>query len=142
MVIRSSRVYGNLSFKIYYLMKYSIFACCLVIIFLVFSGPLLLVFIFVKEMVFCLVSSYVSFLHSRKLLTSRFNYLVEASIPFLWGTRMAIALGAAKGLAFLHNAERPVIYRDFKTSNILLDSVSDVLKLIMMVQVHIDYSWW
>ncbi|KAF4354452.1 hypothetical protein F8388_018412 [Cannabis sativa] len=56
----------------------------------------------------------------------------KASIPFLWGTRMAIALGAAKGLAFLHNAERPVIYRDFKTSNILLDSVSDVLKLIMM----------
>lgn len=39
---------------------------------------------------------------------------------------MMIALGAAKGLAFLHNAERPVIYRDFKTSNILLDSVSDV----------------
>lgn len=39
---------------------------------------------------------------------------------------MMIALGAAKGLAFLHNAERPVIYRDFKTSNILLDSVSGV----------------
>jgi len=37
---------------------------------------------------------------------------------------MMIAFGAAKGLAFLHNAERPVIYRDFKTSNILLDSVS------------------
>lgn len=37
---------------------------------------------------------------------------------------MKVALGAAKGLAFLHEeAERPVIYRDFKTSNILLDAV-------------------
>ncbi|KAJ1407205.1 Serine/threonine-protein kinase, active site [Sesbania bispinosa] len=46
----------------------------------------------------------------------------KATVPLSWGTRMMIALGAAKGLAFLHNAERPVIYRDFKTSNILLDS--------------------
>jgi serine/threonine protein kinase len=36
---------------------------------------------------------------------------------------MKVALGAAKGLAFLHCAETQVIYRDFKTSNILLDSV-------------------
>ncbi|KAJ6303131.1 hypothetical protein OIU77_017083 [Salix suchowensis] len=35
---------------------------------------------------------------------------------------MKVALGAAKGLAFLHSAETQVIYRDFKTSNILLDS--------------------
>lgn len=42
-----------------------------------------------------------------------------------WSRRMKIALDAAKGLAFLHGADRPVIYRDFKTSNILLDEVSN-----------------
>lgn len=41
--------------------------------------------------------------------------------PLSWTVRMKVALGAAKGLAFLHNAEPKVIYRDFKTSNILLD---------------------
>ncbi|KAG5061942.1 hypothetical protein JHK85_003125 [Glycine max] len=48
---------------------------------------------------------------------------LQGSIPLPWSIRMKIALGAAKGLAFLHEeAERPVIYRDFKTSNILLDA--------------------
>lgn len=51
------------------------------------------------------------------------NHLFRKSaLPLSWSTRMSIALGAAKGLAFLHGSERPVIYRDFKTSNILLDS--------------------
>ncbi|MCD7466961.1 hypothetical protein HAX54_004067 [Datura stramonium] len=44
------------------------------------------------------------------------------SVSLPWSTRMKIAVGAAKGLAFLHEAEKPVIYRDFKTSNILLNS--------------------
>lgn len=49
------------------------------------------------------------------------------SLPLPWSIRMKIALGAAKGLAFLHEeAERPVIYRDFKTSNILLDAVHNI----------------
>ncbi|KAL5717402.1 non-specific serine/threonine protein kinase [Ranunculus cassubicifolius] len=38
-----------------------------------------------------------------------------------WNTRMKIAAGAAKGLEYLHDkANPPVIYRDFKSSNILL----------------------
>lgn len=39
-----------------------------------------------------------------------------------WNLRIKVALEAAKGLAFLHNAETKVIYRDFKASNVLLDS--------------------
>uniref|UniRef100_A0A0D9V2E2 non-specific serine/threonine protein kinase n=1 Tax=Leersia perrieri TaxID=77586 RepID=A0A0D9V2E2_9ORYZ len=51
------------------------------------------------------------------------NHLFRRLLPLPWAIRMKIALGAAKGLAFLHEeAERPVIYRDFKTSNILLDA--------------------
>ncbi|XP_044366189.1 probable serine/threonine-protein kinase PBL12 [Triticum aestivum] len=42
--------------------------------------------------------------------------------PMPWMTRMKIAVGAAKGLAFLHGADTPVIFRDLKASNILLDS--------------------
>ena len=64
---------------------------------------------------------------------SRMGYSMTATIvhisggsyfqPLSWTLRLKVALGAAKGLAFLHSAETRVIYRDFKTSNILLDSV-------------------
>ncbi|CAL4895189.1 unnamed protein product [Urochloa decumbens] len=51
------------------------------------------------------------------------HHLFRKSVPLPWPIRMKIALGAARGLAFLHEeAERPVIYRDFKTSNVLLDA--------------------
>jgi serine/threonine protein kinase len=42
---------------------------------------------------------------------------------------MKIALDVAKGLVFLHRDEVGVIYRYFKTSKILIDSVSGSIKL-------------
>ncbi|XP_042491587.1 serine/threonine-protein kinase PBL34-like isoform X2 [Macadamia integrifolia] len=50
------------------------------------------------------------------------NHLFRRTLPLPWISRIKIALGAAKGLAFLHGGSEPVIYRDFKTSNILLDT--------------------
>ncbi|KAG4969766.1 hypothetical protein JHK84_035875 [Glycine max] len=61
------------------------------------------------------------------------NYLSELHHPNLVrligycikdDKRIKIAIGAANALAFLHEeASRPVIFRDFKTSNVLLDKV-------------------
>ncbi|XP_020087185.1 probable serine/threonine-protein kinase PBL25 [Ananas comosus] len=53
------------------------------------------------------------------------DHLLEISTdqkPLSWYYRMKIAFGAAKGLEYLHEkANPPVIYRDLKSSNILLD---------------------
>ncbi|XP_062187359.1 probable serine/threonine-protein kinase PBL7 isoform X2 [Phragmites australis] len=54
------------------------------------------------------------------LLGSLENHLHDKE-PLDWNTRMKIAVGAARGLEYLHDkANPPVIYRDFKSSNILL----------------------
>lgn len=49
------------------------------------------------------------------------GHIFRAGAPALsWQTRIKVALGAARGLAYLHE-EKGVIFRDFKTANILLD---------------------
>ncbi|CAN6869136.1 unnamed protein product [Brassica oleracea] len=52
-----------------------------------------------------------------------FTDLTPDQVPLDWDTRTRIALGAAMGLEYLHDkADPPVIYRDLKAANILLDS--------------------
>ncbi|KAL2551180.1 Protein kinase superfamily protein [Forsythia ovata] len=49
-------------------------------------------------------------------------YAGNASIePLSWDIRLKIAIGAARGLAFLHTSDKQIILRDIKPSNILLD---------------------
>ncbi|GJV74790.1 serine/threonine-protein kinase PCRK1 [Tanacetum coccineum] len=46
----------------------------------------------------------------------------KAQTPLTWSTRLKIAQDAARGLAYLHEEmEFQIIFRDFKSSNILLD---------------------
>lgn len=59
------------------------------------------------------------YMPNRSLEDHLFNKNVQA-IP--WLTRLKIILGAAEGMAYLHEGlEIKVIYRDFKSSNVLLD---------------------
>ncbi|CAN1180599.1 Leucine-rich repeat receptor protein kinase EMS1 [Linum perenne] len=66
--------------------------------------------------------------------------------PLDWATRLKIAIGSARGLAFLHHGFTPhVIHRDVKSSNILLDAdfeakVADfgLARLISAYETHVS----
>ncbi|XP_027354340.1 probable receptor-like serine/threonine-protein kinase At4g34500 [Abrus precatorius] len=70
---------------------------------------------------------------------------VGPTSPLTWDIRMRIAIGTAKGIAYLHEGLEPkVVHRDIKSSNILLDKnwnakVSDfgLAKLLGSEKTHV-----
>ncbi|XP_020585405.1 probable serine/threonine-protein kinase PBL9 [Phalaenopsis equestris] len=79
----------------------------------------------VKMIGYCLEDEHRLLVYEFMSRGSLENHLFRRSSyfqPLSWNLRMKVALGAAKGLAFLHSTETKVIYRDFKSSNVLLDS--------------------
>lgn len=59
-----------------------------------------------------------------------------------WPTRLKVALGAARGLAYLHSGFDvgiPIVHRDFKSTNILLDGNLEAKVSIVMSYYYIMF---
>lgn len=62
-----------------------------------------------------------------------------------WPSRLKVALGAARGLAYLHSSSSvgiPIVHRDFKSTNVLLNAnfEAKVTKLRYFFMKHGHYK--
>ena len=77
------------------------------------------------------------------LITGWFGYTGGCAVePLSWDIRLKIAIGAARGLVFLHTLEKKVICRDFNAYSIMLDEVGSQLGIyswILLVCLYSDY---
>ncbi|KAF8038359.1 hypothetical protein BT93_B1019 [Corymbia citriodora subsp. variegata] len=77
---------------------------------------------FVRLLGFCWEDNHLLLVYEYMPRGSLDNYLFRREVePLPWDMRLKIMIGAARGVDFLHTPENNVIYRDFKTWNILLD---------------------
>ncbi|PON52664.1 Mitogen-activated protein kinase kinase kinase [Parasponia andersonii] len=56
------------------------------------------------------------------LLSAGKNDMSYRPSPLSWEARHKIVTGVAKGLGYMHDLDKPIIHRDVKASNVLLDS--------------------
>ncbi|XP_061355121.1 serine/threonine-protein kinase CDG1-like [Gastrolobium bilobum] len=76
----------------------------------------------VKLIGYCIEDDKRVLVYEFMLRGSSENHQFKRCVSLQWSIRMKIMFGAVKDLAFLHEkAERPMIFGDFKTSNIPLD---------------------
>lgn len=61
------------------------------------------------------------------------QFLANKDLPLDWGLRLRIAWDIAKGLAFLHSTNPPLLHRDVKSPNILLANIEATSNVVAKI---------
>eukprot|EP01119_Soliformovum_irregulare_P003807 TRINITY_DN14869_c0_g1_i1.p1 TRINITY_DN14869_c0_g1~~TRINITY_DN14869_c0_g1_i1.p1 ORF type:complete len:724 (-),score=103.23 TRINITY_DN14869_c0_g1_i1:43-2214(-) len=69
----------------------------------------------------CAQPNYVCIITEYMPLGSIYQLLHNEKVSFPWSRIRSVCIDAGKGLAYLHNSSPPIIHRDFKSHNLLVD---------------------